>query len=77
VSLSTYSLGHVVVNTIFLIITVCGLRKAIRWEPDKPVVMVNIDSSSDGSSLLQQGCGSLRCGAGDPSPAVSGDRELP
>lgn len=55
VSLSTYSLGHVVINTIFLIIIVWGLRKTSRWEPDKPVVKVNTDNSSDGPSHLQQG----------------------
>lgn len=77
VSLSTYSLGHVVVNRIFLIIIVRGLWKASRWEPDKPAVKVNIDNSSDGPSHLQQGCGSLGRGAGDLSLAAVRTRELP
>lgn len=76
-SLSTYSFGHVVVNTIFLIIIVWGLWKASRWEPDKPVVKVNIDSSLDGPSHLQQGCGSLGCGAGDTSLATLWARSSP
>lgn len=76
VSLSTYSLGHIVVNTIFLIIIVWGLWKASRWEQDKPVGKVNMDNSWDGLRHLQQGCGSLGCGAEDPSPAAFGSKQL-
>lgn len=62
-SLSTYSLAHIVLNTISLIITIWGLQKAGRWEPDKPVVMANIDRCLDGPCHPMQPWH----GAGDPS----------
>lgn len=73
VSLSTYSLGHIVLNTISLIITVRGLQKAGRWEPDKPVVKADIDRCLDGPCHPVQPWH----GAGDPSPAALWDTELP
>lgn len=50
VSLSTYLLGHVAVNTVSSIIIVWGLQGASRWKLGKPVAKVNINSSWCGSS---------------------------
>lgn len=73
VSLSTYSLGHVVVNTISLIIIVWGLQRASRGELGKPVAKVNINSSLGGFSYPTA---ALAMGLQTPLPAALWSAEL-